>query len=375
MAVRKGPGRGGATDQPHKPTRGKKPPKLGQGKQPKKQKGPSKAQQQKIYQGAITKLQGELIKKGLDPGSALKFAELSLSKAQGVSIGKGGLIHYKGRAYNAADFAHTPLIDYVTGAKAQAENKAALESDPVYQQTLANLGLNRDQSLAQLSSERRNSLIDFGDPSFVTGDPVLAAAVKANPFSTSNLLAEANRRNVSNMTQNANMAGTIFGGGLVSGTREANRQNSADQADALTKLTRYLTENNMQQTNIGQTYDLGQRNALVQAQQALTSAGLFNASTAPNLKAGGFKLFRPPHQGGGAITHPPPPPPRRGGQIRQGQHQPGANPPRAGGNIPPPPAPPHPGRIMPGPNTPWNPNQWHPGRRRRIGIPRPPRAM
>lgn len=345
---------------------------------------PNKANQKRQIAAAVSKLQAELIGKGFDPGAALAFSRLALGKAQGVSVGKGGSVHFKGKAYSIADFAKTPFVDYVTGVTAKKQNQAALESDPVYQQTLANLGLQRDQSLAQLGDERRNALIDFGDPSFVTGDPTLAAAVKANPFSTSNLQAEANRRNVSNVTQNANQSNTIFGGGLLSGQREAQRQYAADSASALTAFTRFLGQNNAQQTNLNQQYDLGQRNALLQAQQALTAAGLLNASVPPVLRSGGYKWFRPdaPTGSGGPRGNPP-----RGGSG----HPPGTGgPPHGGGghgipNPPPPighpisnpghqigpPRPPLTRRILPSPSAPWNPNQWH---RRWAPKPPPPRG-
>ena len=292
-----GPPRHGGTS-PGKPGKGKQPPKVS-----------VETRRKQIYNRAVGQLRNALIDKGLDPNSALRFAQVALAKAQGASIGPRGQIHLKGQVYNAKDFANTPLIDFITGAKAKAANQKVLLADPTYQQNLAQLGLSRDQSLADLEAQRRSALIDFGDASFVQGDPVLAAAIRANKdFSTSALLNQAYQRQQNQVQQAAGAAGTVFGGGLQSGLGEARRVYAGNEADATRTLVDLLSNINMQRANLGQNYDLGQRGALLQAQQALTAAGVLQPATPPALKKGPFKWWTPPHPPAGGGPRPPRPP-------------------------------------------------------------------
>ena len=292
-SVTPGPGAG-------PPNRRRNPPPA---KQRDPKQPPRQVRRRRVFQGAVTQLRNALIDRGIDPAAALRFAQVALAKQQGASIGKGGRIHFKGDVYNAADFAKTPLIDVITGAKARADNQKVLLDDPAYRQTLAELTLNRDQGISDLEAQRRTALIDFGDPAFVEGDPVLAAAVKANrDFSISGLLNTNYQRNQHDVQQAASRAGTVFGGGVHSGMLEAQRVFAGNQADATRTLTDLLSNVNMQKANYGQNYELGQRGALLQAQQALTAAGVLQPETPPSLRSGGFKWFKPP-------------PPRPGGGV------------------------------------------------------------
>lgn len=264
---------------------------------------------------AVTKLQNELILNGLSPPDAQRFARMALSRP-GVQIGRQGRVHYRGEMYNAQQFADSPLLKYVTGEKAKALNKAALESDPNYQMALSQLGLTRDQSQSALDQQRRQSLLDFGDPSFVQNDPTLAAAVAANPFSTSRLQQEAYDRQRLAATNQANRYGTFYGGGQVSGQAEAQRSFAGSSAGGVTALQGLLDSINSQQANLGQNYSLGQRSALLQTQQNLAAQGLLSSVSPPKFHVGQFNLWKPPRSRRGGVLQPTSPP---GGGGRGGK--------------------------------------------------------
>lgn len=264
---------------------------------------------------AVSKLQNELIANGLSPSDAQRFAKMALSQ-QGVSIGRRGGVHYKGEVYNAQQFADSPLLKFVTGEKAKAANLAALESDPNYQMALSQLGLTRDQSQAALDQTRRQALIDYGDPNFVSSDPTLAAAVAANPFSTSRLQQEAYDRQRLAAATAANRAGVTFGGGAVAGQQEAQRSFAGGTSTGVSALQGLLDSITQQTANLGQNYSLGQRSALLQTEQNLTAQGLLQSVRPPTFHIGQFKLWRPPRprrRGGSGVPPPPPPPPGSGG--------------------------------------------------------------
>ncbi len=392
------------------------------------------ARRKVIIDRAVNSLRNALIDKGLDPDAALRFAKVALSKSQGTAVGKGGIIRYKNKTYNAEDFAKTPLIDFITGAKAKADNIAAIQGDPNYQQTLAQLGLTRDQTNADLEAQRRSALLSFGDPNFVTNDPILQAAVEANPFSTTQLQRENYNRDLGTVATAANKAGTLLGGGYISGQREAQRRFAGNVAQGTQLLTDQLGSLNMQTGNAGSDYALGQRAALIQAQQALSDAGLLQPETGPDIHPGQIAWWRQPPipgrgpgrggptdgagggtgvrtshyghwdngrwiewhpNGGGRIPNPPPPPhpgPVRGGGGGGGGI-PAPPPPRGGGGQHPtgggipqppppyggggsggggqiPPPPPPQGRPLPQPPAPYHPPLFH--RRHRIPPPPPP---
>lgn len=287
---------------------------------------PNRARQTRINL-AWTNLQNALIAKGFSSHDAGQFARMALTQ-KGVEIGRGGRVHYKGGVYNANQFVTNPLIQYVTGAKAKAANEATIKADPNYQQALANLALTRDQQQAAITQQRSQALTDFGDPTFVQGDPALAAAAGANPFGTSQLLQNAYATQQRSVAANANQIGTNFGGGQTSGNIAAQRQFAGQQSGAVTALQNLLNGLSLQSSQLGQDYTLGSQNALVQSQQNLQQQGLLSKS-APKIKFGTYNLFRAPkagQHGGGGPPHAPPPPraPRRLRQPLQG-----GNPPRA----------------------------------------------
>lgn len=271
---------------------------------------------------ALSNLQNALIEKGFDANQAFRFARMALTQ-KGVEIGRNGQVHYKGSLYKAADFVNNPLIQYVTGAKAKAENEAALKADPNYQMALAQLGLARDQSQSALDAQKRQALIDFGDPSFVQGDPALAAAAGANPFGTAQTLLRNYGADQRQIAQQSNDLGTNFGGGQQSGMLEAQHQFAGQQSNATSALQNLLDSITMQGSQYSQNYDLGAKNALLQTQQNLQAQGLLSAH-GPKMKFGTYHLFtgRPPR--------PPrtrqPRPPRTDQGLGGGMGGPGANP-------------------------------------------------
>jgi len=255
----------------------------------------------------MTGLVNALILKGFTGQQAQQFARMALTQ-KGVTIGRNGRVHYKGDFYNAAQFVNSPLIQYVTGAKAKAANEATLKADPNYQQALASLALARDQSQSALDQQRSQALLDFGDPTFVQGNPLLAASVGANPFGTSRLLQSAYNTNRAQIAQSANQLGTNFGGGEASGDVEAQRQFAGQQSQAVSALQNLLNGLSMQSSQLGQNYTLGAKNALIQSQQNLQQEGLLSAS-APKIKFGTFNLFRAPRMGrNNGVPRPPRPP-------------------------------------------------------------------
>ena len=195
----------------------------------------------------------------------------------------------------------------MTGEKAKTANKAALLADPNYQMALQQLGLARDQGNATIGQQRSQALIDFGDPSFVQNDPTLAAAVGANPFGTSEVLAQNYGRQQQAVNQQSNLLGTNFGGGVQSGQTEATHVYAGQQANATSALQNLLNNLGQQSEQLGQNYNLGQQNALLQTQQNLQAQGLL-AAHGPKLSTGGkYRFFnnRPPRA-------PRPPKPPRG---------------------------------------------------------------
>jgi hypothetical protein len=236
------------------------------------------------------------MEKGFSSQDAYNFARMALTQ-KGVKIGRHGRIEYKGNVYKAQAFATNPLVQYVTGEKAKAANKAALLADPNYQMALQQLGLARDQGNATIGTQRNQALIDFGDPTFVQGDRALQAAVGANPFGTSQTLYHNNQQNLQGLLQNANITGVAAGGGLQSGQQQAQHVYAGQQANATSALQNLLNNLTQQSQQLGQNYNLGQQNALLQTQQNLQQQGLL-AAHGPKLNYGTYKLWnpRPPRQ-------------------------------------------------------------------------------
>src|SRR5438132_1750970 len=221
---------------------------------------------------AITNLRNALIDKGFGANEALRFARMALSQ-KGVQIGAGGRVHYQGTMYHATDFVNNPLIQWVTGAKAKAANEATLKADPNYQAALANLALTRDQQQSALDAQRNQSLLDFGDPTFVQNNPILAAQAGANRFGTSQLLQQAYGQAQQGYQRNLESAGTLFGGGAQSAALAGQRAFAGQQQQAVSALQNLLQGLSMQRSQADQGYALGQQNALLQTQQNLAAEG------------------------------------------------------------------------------------------------------
>ena len=328
--------------------------------------------------GAVNNLRNALIDKGVDPNAALRFARIALSADRGASVGRNGRIHFKGQVYKPADFADTPFIDFVTGQKAKLANERAIQADPTYQATMANAILARDQAIAADDAQRRSALINSGYAEFVQGDPILQAAVRNNPFSTAALEKEAYNRAGAHALQDAQQAGTRFGGGYLAAQREALRVHAGNEANSTAQLGDLLSQILLDQTNANQNYATTHANALLQAQQTQTANG--TAVQPPKFGRSPFNWFKPPANAGGggggggngnngSIPNPPPPP--TGAPVR---------PTRSGAvHTPPPPRPPGSphggGRPIPGIGSPKPPPPLLGFRRPRRLPPPPPRRF
>lgn len=269
----------------------------------------SRANRTLIADRAVANVRNALMEKGMNATDASKYAKLALTQPH-VTLGKGGSIFYKGRRFNPAQFAQSGLVNYVTGKRASTLNQKAITGDAGYQATLAQLALARDQGNAALEAQRRDAEIQFGDPSFVQGDPLTAGAALANPNSTVALLNLQKQRADAAAGEAANRAGTYYGGGLQSGLAENQRVNVAQNQDAVTKLQQLLSQIGTGIGNANQTYAVGQNNAYQQAYQDMLKAGTIHAAAPPNLSVGGFHYnFPQPQQVHNPGNNGPPPPP------------------------------------------------------------------
>ena len=273
----------------------------------------SRANRTIIAQRALGAVRNALVEGGMNPGLAMRYAKIALTQPH-VTLGKGGSIFYKGRRFTPEAFSKSNLVDYVTGAQATKTNQGLITGDAGYQAQLAQLALQRDQGVAALEAARRDALIQFGDPSFVQGDPLTAGAAQANPNSTVALLALQKRRSDAAAQQAANRVGTLYGGGYQGGLQENQRINVAQNQDAVTKLQQLLSQSATGIGNAQQAYSIGQNSAYQQAYQDMLKAGTLHSVGAPNLAAGAYhyafpqpRPLRPP--GGGGPPPPPPPPP------------------------------------------------------------------
>lgn len=262
---------------------------------------------------AETGIRNALIQRGIDPGLALRYSEAIL-RSPGVSIGKG-TITYHGKTFTPDKFASSPLADLLTGVTAQKQNQAAIMGEPGYLQDVAELGFQRDTQLASIDDQRRRSLLNFGDPRYIS-DPTLAAEAAANPFSLQHALALQDEQRQQAVHQAANQSGTLFGGGYQSGQAEAGRQNAASVTSATQQLQDVLSGLGQQGAGVTGAYGLGQGRALLDATQRLESQGLLHAATPPPLGGGRFHIpLTTPGAGGGGRGG--------GGRPPRGVHQPG----------------------------------------------------
>ena len=245
----------------------------------------------RVVSRALDALTQALRSGGIETGAAQRFAQLILTRP-GVVIGPKS-ISYKGQTYKPADFATSHLARWVTGAIAEAQNKAAIQNEPGYNQSLSELGLQRDISTSGLEEQRRRSILDYGDAGFAGADTLLGAQAAANPLSTSALLREAYARAQSQARQQANVAGTLFGGGLQSGLNEASRINASQTTESTRSLEDLLSALSRQRAQAEQIYSVGNTGALQQAQQRLLASGMIHAAAPPTLAMRKYKLKFP----------------------------------------------------------------------------------
>jgi hypothetical protein len=267
----------------------------------------SRQDHQKLINRTISSVQAALEK--ADPtvtaSQAMRFAKVMLTRP-GVQIGRGGKIFYQGRQYAPDAFAAAPLAKLITGQKASAANQAAIQGSPDYIQALASLGLQRDQSLAGLDDTQRQALIQFGDPTYASGDALTQGAALANPFSTERLARTQYESQASAANQAANRAGVLSGGGQISGQDAAQRTYAGTLQDAVTKLQALLGAVAQQRSSAQQAYGVGQSGAASAAYQNLLASG-YHAATAPNYGVGKYSVrgFGRRGGGGGGGYNPP----------------------------------------------------------------------
>jgi len=245
----------------------------------------------KVFNRALQQVAAGLEKRGIDAAVSGHMAKLILSRPGVVITPKGVRYHDKKFTYGA--FAHSPLASLISGIRAKKQNQAALESEPGYMQALAELGLQRDLQTAGLAEQRSRSILDFGDPLFAGRNRLLGAQAAANPFSTARLLERARDQSYRQVTDTANRAGTLFGGGYQSGRQEAERVSGARQFDATRSLEDLLTSLDRQKAQAQQIYQVGKSGALQGASQRLLAAGIHSAKAPTGLKVRPFELRLP----------------------------------------------------------------------------------
>jgi hypothetical protein len=191
-------------------------------------------------------------------------------------------------------------VQQATGALASQRNQAAIQGDPQYLQTVAQLAQARDQSLAGLDDQTRQSLIEYGDPTFAGSDAATAAAASQNPFSTASLQRQNYQSNLSQEQQQANRLGVSAGGGAISGRQGVQQQYAGQVQDAITKLQQLLGATAQERAMAGQTYTQGQSQAALDAYNALLASGSIHAAKPPaSWAVGTYQIRKPRGNGGG----------------------------------------------------------------------------
>jgi hypothetical protein len=270
---------------PQRPTRagGGHPPTQGGTSKPRA----SRVNRTLTAQRALGAVRNGLTDRGIDSQLALHLARVLLTRP-GVKIEKGGKILYHGQEFEASAFASSHLADIASGKVAEARNQKAIEGDPGYLQAMANLGLARDQSTAGLDAQRKQALIQFGDPSFAGSDALTAGAAAANPFGTSQLLAKQFSDQKLAASNAANRSGVFYGGGEQSGQDQAQRDYASQNQDVTTQLQALLASLDQQNALAQQGYGVGQNQARLDAYNALLASGAIHAATPPNWSAGSY---------------------------------------------------------------------------------------
>jgi hypothetical protein len=268
---------------------------------------PSRINRQGIINRAAQSVQQAILVSNptMSGADAMRFARIALTRP-GVKLGRGGNIFYKppgssgpAQRFAPAAFAKSQLVQQASGLLAQHRNEQAIQGDPQYMQTVAQLAQARDQSLAGLDDQTRQSLIEYGDPTFAGSDAATAAAASQNPFSTANLQRQQYQSNLSQEQQQANRLGVAAGGGAISGQRGVQQQYAGQVQDAVTKLQQLLGATAQERAMAGQTYSQGQSQASLDAYNALLASGAIHAAHAPAWTVGTFRIRKPSGGGGG----------------------------------------------------------------------------
>jgi hypothetical protein len=324
---------------------------------------PSRINRQAVIDRAVQSVQQAILTQNptMSGSAAMHFAQVALTRP-GVRLGPGGKIFYKppgshgpGQRFAPLAFAKSQLVQQATGALASQRNQAAIQGDPQYLQTVAQLAQARDQSLAGLDDQTRQSLIEYGDPTFAGSDAATAAAASQNPFSTASLQRQNYQSNLSQEQQQANRLGVSAGGGAISGRQGVQQQYAGQVQDAITKLQQLLGATAQERAMAGQTYTQGQSQAALDAHNALLASGSIHAAKPPSWAVGTYQIRKPRGNGGGGngggVGHPGLPPIAigTGGKPVIGPPPPynGGNPPRLGGAVGTPPISGLPGSQLP----------------------------
>jgi len=251
---------------------------------------PKTTPRRRVIEATLARVAGQLAKQQpqLGMADARRFAAIILSRP-GVELGAKGNIFWNGKRYNANQFAGSKLAQRATGLLAQQSNETALQGSPAYLQAQAELGLQRDQALAGLEDTRRQSLIQFGDPTFAGSDAATASAAAANPYSTSRLMGIANTNQQNAIREQANRLGTYNGGGLQSGLNQQQLAYGGQTQDAATKMQNLLSSVNQQEGFANQAYNIGMAGAKTDAYNQMLASG-YTAASQPTWKPGSYAV-------------------------------------------------------------------------------------
>jgi hypothetical protein len=180
-----------------------------------------------------------------------------------------------------------------------------LNTDPALQQTLALTGLSDEQAQAAAGKQRRDLLLNYGDPNLansVLGDPTLAAAAAANPTSTLAQLATQRTQGVQDLTEQLNQANLLYSGYRT--TQESKSAN--DYQNALASAASGVgsgLEGVTGSLNAALGQNASQRaQAASDAYNAAIMAALLNPPAAPGADGGGGVPIGAIQPGGGGTA-------------------------------------------------------------------------
>jgi len=111
---------------------------------------------------------------------------------------------------------HPPVSGSQDVTPPVAPNAYDINTDPALQQANALIGLNDQQAQAEALKQKKNLLLEYGDPSLAAAvlgaaDPTVAAA-GANPFSTRASLQTQRDRNLHDLTEGLNKDNLLYSG-------------------------------------------------------------------------------------------------------------------------------------------------------------------